>query len=226
MLGFVAVAPASIHGEVVFLKDGSNFKGSLVKLVSDTLYFKTSFGAEIRIPRNKILRVDFADSLPSWSATGMPSPPPSMPEAPGTLHVEFDEVKVLSTISVHRDRDREGHERENTIEFVLIVDGRTVYTAADSTTDKVIKKGAEVMIRNRKEPESIKVGLTPGLHRVTVILANRRGGKYRDRLENGGLNKRVSADNVLILSGETRHFTVGLKRKKFGLSRSQLYVLP
>ena len=220
--------PAVGHSEIVVLKDGSNFKGTLLKFFGDTLYFKTSFGAEIRIARANVARIEFSDSLfaPGVIQLGGPTPARPVIAVPGTLSVEFDDVEVSSTISVHRDKDREGHEKENTIEVVIIVDGRTVYQASDSTTDKVIKKGAEVLIRNKMKPVGAKVGLTPGLHQVTVVLANRRAGKYRDRLVNGGLDKRVTENNVLILAGETRHFLVGLKRKKLGLSRSTLYVVP
>jgi len=220
--------PTLGHGEIVVLKDGSNFKGTLLRFVEDTLYFKTSFGAEIRIARAKVVRIEFSDSLlaPGVIQLGRPVPVRPVVAVPGTLSVEFQNVEVSSTISVHRDKDREGHEKANTIDVVIIVDGRTVYQASDSTMDKIIKKGAEVLVRNKMKPVGVKVGLKPGMHQVTVVLANSRAGKYRDRLLNGGVDKRVTENNVLILAGETRHFMVGLKRRKLGLTRSVLYVIP
>lgn len=225
----VVIVPTLGRGEIMVLKDGSSFKGRLIKFVNDTLYFQTSFGAELRVGRDTVARIEFGDSMMTLQRAMTGSAPPGAnltASAPGTLLVAFDRVKVSSTISVRRDKDRKGHERENAISAILIVDGRTVYTAVDSTSDKIIKNGDEVLVRNRMKPEAIKVGLSAGLHEITIILANRRAGKYRERLENGGLDKRVRRDNVLIIAGETRRLTVGLRRKTLGLRGSELYVGP
>lgn len=223
---FAVGAPALCAGDVLYLKDGSSLHGTMVKFERDTLYFDTSFGGRVVIPRKKIVRVELVEGpVPSAGGGADRAPvvsPGLVPAKPGTLIVDFGDTKISSTISVHRDRDRAGHVRENTIEAVLYVDGKRVAAVADSTTDKKIMKGVEVLLRNRMEPGVLRVVLDPGAHRVSIAVANTRVRKYGDRFVGAPLSKRLNVDDVEIRPGETRRLYVELKRKKFGLSRSIL----
>ena len=221
-LALVAI-PVLTQSEVVYLKDGSSLKGTVRRFQNDTLYFKTSFGSVIRVPREKIARIDFGDSIvvPQQSMKAQPVPEPA---GPGYLAIEFDNVEVSSTILMHRNRDREGHERENTIETVLLVDNQLVYSAIDTTTDKVIKDGTDTKLRNKAKPESFTVEIASGTWDVALIIGNTRVDQYRDRFDSKPIDYDVKIDNVLIKPGATKRFRIGMRKKKLGLAGKELVI--
>ena len=144
---------------------------------------------------------------------------------PGSLRVNFHNVSLSSKISVHRDRDLKGHERANLIEVVLLVDGIKVYSAADSTTDKVVMNGPDRILKNTIRPGEIRVGLDVGRRDCRIIIQNPAPGEYRDRFIQGPILEELDLGGVTIRSGEWTGVNVGRRRKKMGLAGSELYVV-
>ena len=216
-----------LKSEIVYLKDGSIVKGTLKKISADTLYFETSFGSMMKIPKHKIFKVDFADG-----AAGPTTVPPAVAglgtasAEPGSLMVVFDRIKLTSRITVKRDRDREGHERENAIEVALMIDGKKVYSFIDSTTDKLIANGPEKTLRNDIEPRGFTVGLPAGLSQGSLHIGNTRADEYADRFDPEPLNRVLILNNLDIKSNETLVVQVGMKKKMMGLKKTELIRSP
>jgi hypothetical protein len=213
----------STLGDVIYLKDGSAIKGTLVKVQNDTLYFKTSFGTIIHIAREKVQRIGMSDSV--VAASPAPAVTPPVDNRPGTLLVDFQGFTMSSRISVHRDKNRSAHERANVIEQALFVNGKQMSSHRDSTTDKVVKKGIEVELDNKMKPVPIKVAVAPGAVACEVMFANTWAGDYEDRFVKGPIEKSLIVDALVINPGQTTHLRVGLKKKKLGLAGSVLYAV-
>ena len=216
-----------LKSEIVYLKDGSVVKGTLKKMTADTLYFETAFGSLIKIPKDKVFKVDFVEGA------GVPTTvPPAVAglgtasAEPGSLMVVFDRIKLTSRITVKRDRDREGHERENAIEVALMIDGKKVYSFIDSTTDKLVANGPEKTLRNDIEPQGFTVGLPPGLCQGSLHIGNTRAGEYADRFDPEPLNRVLILNNLDIKSRETLVVRVGMKKKMLGLKKTELIRSP
>jgi hypothetical protein len=223
LLGIVLCA-GLLRSETVYLKDGSTVKGTLKKVAADTLVFETTFGAAIKIPKNKIVRIDFVDDAPAQAAVGAIGAGNESAE-PGSLMVIFEKVTFTSRIKVKRNRDREGHERENVIEAALLVAGKKVYSVLDSTTDKVIAEGPETTLRNDMELESFKIGIPPGLYQGTLEVTTPYAKEYADRFDPGPLDEVLVLDNLLIEPGQTLVVRVGIKKKMLGLRKSGMVKL-
>ena len=223
LLVILAVAiPAILMGETVYLTDGSTLKGKLKKLENDTLHFETAFGATVKIPKANIARID----LDSAGAVTPPGPALTGTTAePGTLRVVFEEVKFTTRINVKRNRNREDVERENSIEQRLLVGSKLVHSYVDSLTDKVIRNGPDTTLKNDFEAAEIKVVLEPALHHLTLSFGNTRANQYVDQFDGKPLERELLIDNVQIDPGTTTRIRVGMKRKKWGVSKSELYVV-
>lgn len=213
--------PGLLVSDTLYLKDGSIFKGVLIRVTGDTVYLETSFGSEIRVPKADVRRIDFVDSLEVPVPEGRAVVPVS--SDPGTLMVTFEDFKVTSKIVMKRGRDEEGHERENSIEQALMISERKVYSVIDSTTDKVIKEGPDTKLRNDMKPVDFRVVLPSGLHHCTLVFANSRVAEYGDRFDPRPLERRLDMENINIEPGETYLVRIGSKRKKWGLSKGVLY---
>ena len=142
---------------------------------------------------------------------------------PGTLFVAFENFEVTSIIVMKRGLDRESFERENSIEQALTVSDRKVYSVIDSTTDKVIKTGRETALRNNMKPRELRVALPSGLHHCVVSFKNSRMEEYGDSFDPKPLDRELHIENVQIEPGETFVVRVGMKRKKWGVTKTVLY---
>ena len=222
----VAVLPALSMGETIYLKDGSSLKGTLTKVSGDTLYVKTSFGGTIAIARESVLRIEFAQSRPEPVTVAAPLSA-NTNEAPGSLQVRFEGVRLTSTISVHRDRNRPAHARANSLEAMLFVDGKKTASIIDSLTDKVIRKGPEVKLKNTIEPLSLKVALPAGSHRARIVIGVVRPFplEFENDFKDGPIEKEVLAEDIVIYPGSTTLLRIGMKRRKLGLGSAQLFVI-
>ena len=218
LLGLALLIPVLSLGEVLYLKDGSTLKGKLLRVEEDVLVFKTSFGAEVRIDREKIARLIFSDSL----ATLTPAPVPVAASGPGSLMVAFEDVKVSSKISVHRGKDLEGLLRANWIKTSLIVNGQEAWAKIDSTVDKKIRYGPDTHYKNVAEASNIKIGLPAGQYQCEAILRNVGLDDYKDSFVDRPVDYSIILSNVVIRPNETTVIQLKHKGKKLGLSGGSL----
>ena len=217
----IAVIPTLIYGEILHLKDGSTIKGKVISFEGDTLHFKTSFGSVLRIHKDNVLRIDFTDEpMVTPPVTGGPTS-----TKPGSLIIRFSKMKLTSKISVHRNQDREGHELENAIEQSLTISGKKVFSRVDTTTDKIIYKGPETVLKNEFEPVEMRVGMPAGIYQVTIVIANPYVDKYTKSFPDEPLYKDVFIDAILINAGGFTVVQVGKRRKRLGLAGYELYAV-
>lgn len=217
------VIPVLLMGETVYLTDGSTLKGKLRKFENDTLHFETDFGAMVKIDKTKIVRIDFAVGA---GAPVAPAVDVGFDEAvPGSLQVVFDKVKFTTRINVERGRNREAVERENSIEQRLLVGDKQVHSHVDSVTDKVIRNGPDTTLRNEFEAQDFKVVLEPNMYHLTLMFGNTFVDEYANQLEAEPLERELRIDNVTIEPGKTTRIRVGVKRKRFGVKKTELYVV-
>lgn len=225
--------PAMSRSEIFRLKDGSNLQGEFVRFVNDTLYVKTSFGAEIPIHKSAMLRIDFADDIPTglpFGAGAMQQPIPMVggpaESAPaGSLQVIFDKFSLTSEVIVYRGKNRRKLERANAIESYLLVDGEKKHSAIDSTMDKEIRVGPETKVRNHCEPHGYLVVLPAGTHHLKFGVGNVEADDYAEAFPDGVLDKTLVLDDFVIAPGHTSQVRIGLKKKFKGLGASYLYVI-
>lgn len=222
ILCLVAFVPAVTQGEVLRLKDGSSIQGKLVRLVNDTLYFETSFGAEMRIPRHQVVRIEFVESA---SATGGQEPTAVSPQSslPGTVMVSFEKFKLTSKVTVHRGKDEEGIVRANSIECAFYVGSNKVYSLIDSVTDKEIREGPDTVFRNDIRPVEFKVAVPSGSYQCRLFLRNASPDLHKDAFVGDPLEKRLLLENIKVLPAQTTHLRVGMKRK-MKIGSPQLFV--
>lgn len=219
LIGF----PVLAMGDVIYLKDGSRIKGRVVELVRDTLTIETTFGSRLKVARSEVVSVDFVEGVERVTPTSPPEVE-QVSDAPGTLLVYFDKFELTSRISVHRDKDRQGHERANAIDQVLMVNGEIAWTYTDSVTDKVIHKGVETVLKNDFTPHPMRVVAPIGKHRCTIQIANTYEGDYNDRFVDK-IDKKIHIDLVAITPRETTVIRLGLRKRKWGLGGTELVQL-
>lgn len=217
ILCLVLFLPGLIRGEVLYLKDGSSIQGKLLRFVNDTLYFEASFGSEVRIPRDQVVRVDFSASGAAIQqpGTGQTSVPWEN-ELAGTVLVSFEKFEVTSRISVHRDQNKAALLRTNAIECALYIGPLKAFTAVDSVTDKTIREGPDTVYRNDMAPKEFQVAVAPGSYQCRLYLRNVVGPGLEDSFVGDPLQKDLLVQNVKVLPGETTQLTVGMKKKMLG----------
>ena len=218
--------PGLLQAETIFLMDGSTLIGTLVKIEGDTLVIKPSFGGAVKLPKQLIWKIQFSDTIPPGQAqTGRGSaalPDFSIAE-PGSLMVTFDNVKISNKIAVHRGRDYEGHERANSIEAILVVDGETVSAYVDSTTDKTIREGTDIFLKNTMEPKEFRIELPAGPHSCRILIHNPDYPEYAKEFENAPLDLKLEVGDVIIYPGRKTVIPVGLKKGFLKLGEQSLY---
>ena len=221
-LSLVMFLPVLTQGEVLRLKDGSSIQGKLLRLVNDTLYFETSFGSEIRVTRDKVLRIDFVE--PGSTLVYPPTQPtPQQSSLPGTVMVSFEKFKVTSRVTVHRGKDEEAIIRANSIECAFYIGPSKMFSAVDSVTDKEIREGPDTVYKNDMRPERVKVAITSGSYQCRLFLRNWLLADYKDSFIGDPLEKELLVENVKVLPGQTTQLRIGMKRKRKIGSR-QLFV--
>jgi hypothetical protein len=213
--------PALTQGEVLYLKDGSSIQGRLQKMVNDTLYFETSFGSSIRVPREKVSRLDFAES-PMIPAPGAAVIPPES-SVPGTVMVSFEKIQLTSKVSVNRGKNEQEILRANWIECAWYMGSDKVHSQIDSVTDKTIREGPETRYRNDMTPHDFKVAVPTGSYQCRLIIRNIVPEGYDGSFDGGPLEKRLLIENVKVLPAQTTQYRVGMKRK-MKIGSPQLFV--
>ena len=212
--------PVLLRSETLHLKDGSAVKGRLVKTEGDTVYFDTTFGASIRVHKDKVAKIDFGEG--AASPQGEFDASMSSTEVPGTLLVSFEKFELTSRIIMDRGGKKDEYERENAVEQSLLVNQKKVYALVDSTTDKIVRNGPETMLRNDVKPVEFKVALAPGIHQCSIVFGNPKASEYVERFDPGPLDKKLVLDGIRVNSKETTALRVGLKRKGWRVGKSEL----
>jgi hypothetical protein len=217
----VIFVPTLSQGGALYLKDGSVIQGKLVRFVNDTLYFKTTFGADIRVPRHDVIRVDFVENMPRST---IPAPSGTqVSSAPGTLMISFEKFQVTSRVKVHRGKKREEIERANRIESAFYVGSERVFSEIDSVTDKEIREGPDTVLKNDMSPTDFKVAVAAGTYQCRMFLGNSYMSDYAGSFVDSPLEKKLLVENVKILPGETTQYRIGMKRK-MKIGSAQLFV--
>lgn len=227
-LAIVAVvsAPVLTRGDVVLLKDGSTLKGRVLSLAADTLTIRTTFGAEVRVPRSKLAQVSFTDSLVAPATMTAPGgsalAPGKVPSGTGTIAVTFTNRGVSSKIAAKARGDQEPYVRANWIELRLVVDDEVVYTQRDTTMDKVIYKGPERLYKNDIELEDFEVAVPAGPHHARIVVTNVGAEEYAGAFDSEPLDLVLNLDNMNVPADRNVRVRVGIKRGKLRLGKPTL----
>lgn len=217
----ILLIPVLTLGEVIYLKDGSTIKGKISAIEADTLYVDTDYG-QIRIPKDKVLRIDYSDSGAGPPAG--PNKPGYQSSEPGTLSVTFDRFTVTSRIIMDRRDDKKEFEKVNAIKQVLLVDGLPAYSHTDTTTDKIAYRGNERVLRNDMSPKPFKLGLPPGPHRCQLDLQTVGATDENYRFQDDPVEETVVIGNIDIAPGSHFDLRIGYRKKKWGLAGHELFV--
>ena len=215
--------PALTQSEVLYLKDGSAIQGELKRLVNDTLYFETSFGASIRVARARVARIVFADSPSVQPPGGGPGAIAQQSSVPGTVMVGFDKVKLRSKVVVNRGKDDDTILRANWIECAWYAGSIKVYSEIDSVIDKTIRKGPETRFSNDMKPQDFKIALPPGTYECRLFIRNNVPEGYETSFAEGPLAKVLVVNQVTVHPAQTTQIRVGMKRK-MKVGSPQLFV--
>jgi len=140
---------------------------------------------------------------------------------PGSLVVQFGNAKFSTKALVRRGKREEEILEANYIEQSLYVDGRMVFTAVDSTMDKVIRKGPDTIYKNTIVLRDVALELPSGPHRVRVSVKNRN--PRHDHLIDP-LDQTLDLGDVIVYPRRTLTLKVEKKRSKLGLGRGSLRV--
>ena len=223
LLILLAVAlPSITSGEVLYLKDGSTLKGTLVRVVDSVLVFRTSFGAEFEIERTKIAKIVFSDSIEA-AAPASPSVP-QVAEAAGSLLVVLEDMKLSSKIVVNRGRELEEHIAANAVVQEMLISGTRVAVAADTVIDKVITQGSDTEYKNNFKPERMLIELPPGLYQGELIVRNAGLPEFESAFEGRPIDYSLILSNIEILSNTTTVIRVRHKGGRMGLGKGSLVV--
>jgi hypothetical protein len=215
-------APALTRGDVVLLKDGSTLKGRVLSLAADTLTMRTTFGAEVRVPRSKLAQVSFTDSLVVPVTGGVAPAPGRVPSGTGTIAVTFADRGVSSKIAAKARGDQEPYLHANWIEMRLLVDDQVVYTQRDTTMDKVIYNGPERLYKNEIELEDFEVDVPAGPHHARIVVTNVGADDYAAAFDTEPLNMVLNLDNMEVPADRNVRVRVGIKRGKLRLGKPKL----
>ncbi len=223
----VVLTPAVLRGEVLYLKDGSTIRGSVVELVGDTLTFDPAFGGRMRIARSLISSIVFSDasaSIPVLPGAGVENRAATgKVEENGFLAVSFKDKSVSSKVVVESATDEARLLRANWIVQALVVNGDTVFCRVDSTTDKTIYKGHARQYKNDAELNDIEVPLASGVYRCFLAAASRGADWKGVEFEAYPLDLSLAVDNLQIFPGRTTRVEIGIKKGRFRLGKPEFY---
>jgi hypothetical protein len=219
--------PCILQAEVLFLKDGSNLVGKLLRVEGDTLYFQPTFGGTLKFNKSDVRRIQFDDSEEGvGSRAGIDRyATPVMNEAePGSLIVSFDGISVSNKITIHRMRNYEELERANWIQSSLIVEGREVASVIDSTIDKVYREGPDTYLKNTMNLPDFRVELESGTYSCLIVIKNIGASEHNKAFEYAPLDLSLNVDNITIYPQRNSTIEIGKKRGTFKLGMPKLYV--
>jgi hypothetical protein len=227
MVLILILIPCVLQAEILFLKDGSNLVGNLVRIEGDTLYFQPSFGGTLQFSKSDVWRIQFADSDPLLEKvmeTGRQGEPAKKVEGPGTLVITFGGISISNKIVVHRKRNYDELERANWIKSSLVVDGSEVAAVIDSTTDKVYRDGPDTIIKNTMKMQDFRVDLDSGTYSCIIIIKNVGASEHKKDFEYAPLDLTLKVENVTIFPQRQTTIEVGKKRGAFRLGMPKLYI--
>jgi hypothetical protein len=210
--------PAASPGEVVKLKDQSTVRGRLVQVAGDTLVFKSTFGM-LRFHRNQVVSIVFDDSLGSAALNPAPA---TVPAGKARIEVAFKDRELSSKIAIQLKKDWDAHVRSNQILVELLVDGRTVYSVADTTMDKTLNKGHTTELKNDIELADFGVDVTSGLHHAKLVVRNRDVITYRKDFVPEPLDMVIPFDNLEIRPGEVYRLDLAISKGKLKMGSARL----
>jgi hypothetical protein len=224
IVALAAIATAPSSGDTLHLRDGSRLNGKVFSMVNDTLSFK-AFGNIIKIPRTSILLIDFTDSLRSVAdlTPSAPQTSAAVDSGMGTFALVFKDRKLSSKIKVYKMKDYEGHVEANTIIQSLSVDGKIVFSVADTTTDKVVYKGRDRELKNNIKLEDVEIQIPTGVYDFEIRIRNVGAVDYYDKFVGDPVDLVISVDNVRIHPDRTKRIQLGLKGSKMGMGKKSLY---
>jgi hypothetical protein len=228
VLAVAALAPSAAPGEVVRLKDASTLKGRLVHADGDSLTFRTSFGT-VRLGRSQIVWILFDDStgaaapdLPGGTGAVVPPPPAG---GKGAIAVSFKDRELSSKIEIDKRRLWDEHVAANHIVVELLVDGKLLHTAVDSTMDKEIEKGHITQVKNDVELKDFSVEVPAGMCHATLIVRNADPDRFRDDFDPDPINLVLAINNLDVRAGEIMRVDVGINRGKLKMGKPKLYLV-
>ncbi len=224
-LAAAALLPIATPGEVVRLRDGSMLRGRLMNAEGDSLTFRLSIGASVKIPRSAVLAIVFDDSLAALAV--VPSHPvadsPVAETGTGKVSVSFKDRRVSSKISIDKKVAWDEHVRSNYIVTEFFVDGKLLYSAIDSTMDKTIYKGQIKELKNDAELEDFTVEAPAGTHQCELVVRNQDPDTFRDDFEPQPLSTALVLDSFEIRAGGAVRIDVGIDKGAVRLGRPKLY---
>jgi hypothetical protein len=215
--------PAILQSEVLYLKDDSEIRGTLVSFVGDTLTFEPSFGGLIRVHRSQIVQLVFDESKAAHAPaiTGERE----TPEGPGMIKVVFKDDKLSSKVVVSRANKKREAEiiRANWIEQLLVVGGDTVYSRVDTTMDKTIFQGHDKLYKNTIELEDMSAKLEAGVYQCIVLIRNVGAGVSDVDFDEGPIDVSLELETVGLYFDQTTLVRVGMKKGFLRMGQPKLY---
>jgi hypothetical protein len=226
VLCVLALAPAlagPVAGEVVRLRDGSTLRGRLMAVAGDSLVVRLSVGPRITIHRSQVVAIAFDDSLAGELALPAAAVKAPAPAGTGRITVAFKDKEVSSKISIDKKKAWDEHVRSNHIVVELLVNGRSVHAAVDTTMDKTIYKGHITQLKNDAMLEDFTVEVPAGTHQCEVIVRNFDEKTYRDDFDPEPLHAALVLDALEVKAGEGTRIEVGIDKGTLKMGHAKLY---
>ena len=222
------LVPALAPGEVVRLKDGSTLKGRLIKVEGDTLTIRLSIGSPIKVRRDQIESIIFSDSIGANPAPALPGAAAAVPAAEvaagkGTIAVRFEDRKLSSKITIDKKKNWDAKVKSNEIVTEFVVDGITVYSVVDTTTDKTIYLGQEKQLKNDAKLADFEVSVASGKHRCKLLVRNRDPDTFRDSFDPEPINLVLDFEDFVVGPGEIVRFDIRMDKGLLRMSSPKLY---
>jgi hypothetical protein len=221
LLAPALLLPAIAPAETVHLRDDSTLNARLVRVDGDTLTFRLSVGALVKLARSQVLYIVFEDGVGTAGVGGVAPDRPS--GGSGTVELTFKDRGLSSKIAIHLKKDWDEHVAANAVLTEFYVDGVVAYADTDTVMDKPIYKGHTTEMKNDVELKDFSVKVPAGLHHCQLVVRNRGVDEYRDEFQPGPLNLILPFDNVDVTAGQIMRLSVGIQRGKLRLGQPKLY---
>lgn len=230
----VALAIAGVaRADVVYLRDGTVLRGTVLWMRPDSLAVRTSFGATLHLDRGVVRRVvvgrdvtPSAAPVPGSSGGAGAADSTALANAePARLVVTFKDRRLSSRIAVQRGHDLEAKLRALQAVELVLVDGDTAFAYVDSTIDKTIYQGPVRAYRNHIDLEDVDVSVPAGRHRVTLVVRNRGARRWRSAFQPRPIEIEIGLGEIDFRPGRAARFHVGIRRSRLGRKPPEFYVV-
>ncbi|MCH7548707.1 MAG: hypothetical protein IH969_04065 [Candidatus Krumholzibacteriota bacterium] len=220
--------PSAVAGDTLRLTDGTVLHGQVRGYAADSLSFRTSFGSDIRVARDRIVSIEFTDSTGAPQGPGLAVPVAGVAAdagggGVGSIAVTFKEKTISSKIIVTRGNDEVAHLRANWILELLIVDGDTAFAYVDSIMEKTIYKGPDRVYKNMIELKDMYVELPAGPHHVTLVVRNAGLEDYANAFDGAPINMEFVIGDVQVYANRESRVHVGMDRGKLRTKKPRFY---